>query len=364
MKVLLLITELFNGVGGIKMFNNFLVKALLELGHTLSIVSINDIKHPSSNLNLNLFLPCAHKKTMFVINALKQSLSFRPELILCGHANFSPFCMIINRIFKIPYFTIAHGIDVWNLNGLKFCGLANSSKILSVSNYTKQRILRQLINYPEKDIFILPNTFDSERFKPGPKPDYLMKRWDIKDDEKVILTIARLLKSEKYKGYDKVIITMNDIVKEIPNVKYIVGGSGDDVERIKDLIKNYHWEGKVILTGFIPDEEIVDYYNLCDVFVMPSKKEGFGIVFLEALACGKPVIAGNKDGSIDAVLGGDVGILIDPDNLSAIKQAIINVLKRNCEPRLLDKGYLRKRILNEFGFQKFKERLTTVLSKI
>ena len=144
----------------------------------------------------------------------------------------------------------------------------------------------------------------------------------------------------------------------------LVGGSGDDVERIKDLIRNYHLEGKVILAGYIPDEKVVDYYNLCDVFVMPSKGEGFGIVFLEALACGKPVIAGNKDGSIDAVLGGDVGILIDPDNLSAIKQAIINVLKRNCEPRLLDKGYLRKRILNEFGFQKFKERLTTVLSKI
>jgi len=144
----------------------------------------------------------------------------------------------------------------------------------------------------------------------------------------------------------------------------LVGGSGDDVERIKDLIRNHHLEGKVILAGYIPDEEVVDYYNLCDVFVMPSKGEGFGIVFLEALACGKPVIAGNKDGSIDAALGGDVGILIDPDNLSAIKQAIINILKRNCAPRLLDKEYLRNRILNEFGCGKFKERLRTVLSKI
>lgn len=363
MKILLLVPELFNGTGGIKEFNNFLVKALLELGHTLSIVSINDIKHPSNNLNLNLFFPCARKKTIIVINTLKQSLSLRPDLILCGHVNFSPLCMIINRIFKIPYFTIAYGIDVWNLNGLKLCGLANSSKILSVSNYTKQRILRQLINYPEKDIFILPTTFDLEKFKPGPKPEYLMKKLNIKDDEKVILTIARLSKSEKYKGYDKVIITMNDIVKEIPNVKYIVGGSGDDFERIKDLIRNYHLEGKVILTGFIPDEEIVDYYNLCDVFVMPSKGEGFGIVFLEALACGKPVICGNKDGSVDAVLNGEIGILINPDNVDEIAQAIVKVLKGNVEKKFLDGEYLRKRIIEAYGFDKFKERVKEVIER-
>jgi len=368
MRILLLITELFNGTGGIKAFNNFLVKALLDLGHSLKIVAMNDTKNFSNDLHSNLFTPIGRygflKKIIFIVNALRQVVFFRPELIICGHINFSPLCIVINRLFKIPYFTITHGIEVWSLKRLKLKGLAKSSKILSVSNFTKQKILQQLPNYSEKDIFILPNTFDSERFKPVPKPEYLMKRWNIKNGDKVILTVARLAKSEQYKGYDRVITALNDISNVIPNLKYIIVGSGDDAERIKELIRKHHLEGKVILTGFITDEEIVAYYNLCDVFVMPSKGEGFGIVFLEALACGKPVIAGNKSGSVDAVLKGDVGILVDPDNLTQIKEAIVNVLSGNCDPRLLDKEYLRNRVCSEFGFDKYKERLGTILRGI
>jgi len=128
---------------------------------------------------------------------------------------------------------------------------------------------------------------------------------------------------------------MKEIVKEIPNAKYILGGSGDDVGRIKNLIRDNNLHEKVILTGFIPDEEIVDYYNLCDVFVMASRKEGFGIVFIEALACSKPVIAGNKDGSVDALLNGELGVSVDPDNIEEISRAIIKVLKGEADKRLL-----------------------------
>jgi glycosyltransferase involved in cell wall biosynthesis len=285
--------------------------------------------------------------------------------------------MMINKLFKIPYVTIAHGIDVWNLKGLKLKGLANSFKILSVSNYTKQRILQQLTNYPEKNIFILPDTFAPERFKPAPKPEYLMKRWNIKNGDRVILTIARLSKSEQYKGYDKVLLALSQLLNpststltststfpsQLPNFKYIIGGCGDDMPRIKSLIRKLNLEEYVILPGFIPDEELIDYYNLCDVFVMPSKKEGFGIVFLEALACGKPVICGNKDGSVDAVLGGEVGTLVDPDNIDKIASAIINVLKGDADKRLLNEKYLRKRVIEAYGFDKFKERVRLLMEK-
>jgi glycosyltransferase involved in cell wall biosynthesis len=117
----------------------------------------------------------------------------------------------------------------------------------------------------------------------------------------------------------------------------------------------------VILTGFIPDDELVFYYNLCDCFVMPSKCEGFGMVFLEALACGKPVIAGNKDGSVDAVLDGELGVLVDPDNKDQIKDAIVDILKREVPENLLDGEYLRKRVTQAYGFDKFKERLKGII---
>jgi len=389
-RILFLVPELFNGKGGIQVFNNYLVKALLELGHTLSIVSINDtnpsscIMYPESNSFLTSHLlnitPCARKKPMFVLTTFKQVLSFKPDLILCGHVNFSPLCMMIYRIFKIPYFTFTYGVDVWNLNVLKLIGLKHSKGIVTISKYTNGVILEQLKNYSDDRIFMLYPTIVPERFKPGPKPEYLMKRWNIKKDNKIILTVARLSKTEKYKGYDKVIQSLPQIMKEItpsplmgedkgegeiiPSLKYILVGSGDDLPRIKSLIRELQLEDHVILPGFVSDEEVVDYYNLCDVFVMPSKKEGFGIVFLEALACGKPVICGNKDGSVDAVLNGELGLLVDPDNVDEIAKAIVNVLKGEIDKRLLDGEYLRQRVIEEYGFKRFKQKLKMVIEKL
>lgn len=372
MKILFLVPDLFNGIGGIQIYSNFLVKALTQIGHTLSIVSINDTGIP---VNHTLF-PLPYKfafsgkyrylrKSVFIIDTLKQALSFKPELILCGHVSFSPLCLIISRIFETPYFTITYGIDIWDLDKLKLLGLKYSNKILSISRFTKNKILKQLTDYAEKNIFILPCTFDHDKFTPKPKPEYLMERWKINKDTRILLTVARLSKTEKYKGYDKVIMAMKEIVKEIPDVKYILGGSGDDIYRIKSLIKECGLEGKVILTGFIPDEELCDYYNLCDVFVMPSKKEGFGIVFLEALACGKPVICGSKDGSIDAVCNGELGILVDPDNTGEITSAIMKILKgNNVDKRFFDREYLRKRVIEVYGFDRFKEKVEKVIGSL
>lgn len=96
---------------------------------------------------------------------------------------------------------------------------------------------------------------------------------------------------------------------------------------------------------------------------MPSKKEGFGIVFLEALACGKPVIAGNKDGSGEAVVDGELGLLVDPDDTKEITKAVIKILKGNIAKGLLDGEYLRRRVIEEYGFERFKTKLASFIAE-
>lgn len=91
---------------------------------------------------------------------------------------------------------------------------------------------------------------------------------------------------------------------------------------------------------------------------MPSNREGFGIVFIEALACGKPVIAGNKDGSREAILGGELGIMVDPDDINEIAGAVTKVLRKETAGRLLDGNYLRARVVQEYGLDRFRERIT------
>ena len=139
----------------------------------------------------------------------------------------------------------------------------------------------------------------------------------------------------------------------------MVGGKAqaEELKRIQQTIQQHQVNDQVQLIGFIKDEELTDHYLLADVFVLPSKKEGFGIVFIEAMACGLPVIAGNKDGSVDALMNGELGTLIDPDNEFELLNAIIASLNNETHNPLA----LQQKVVANFGFHQYKQRLKTYL---
>ena len=176
--------------------------------------------------------------------------------------------------------------------------------------------------------------------------------------------MARLASSEKYKGYDEIIRALPKIVSEVPDVAYVIVGEGDDSARISRLVRELGLGERVALTGRVSDAELLDYFNLCDVFAMPSLGEGFGIVFLNALACGKPVVAGDKDASREAVLNGELGILVDPQSEPEIIRAIESVLSGRADKRFFDGRFLRDKVLGVFGFDKFKEWVRILLNEL
>jgi len=364
LRILLLSNELFNNEGGIQVYNRHLIKVLIESGHALNIVSIND-KAVSGNLKYSVqssgnysFL----RKPVFVKNVIKQIVVFKPELIICGHVNFSLLCFILSKFSGLPYITLTYGVEVWGLRRLMALGLKHSRLIVAMSNFTRNKILKQLSSYPKDNICILPGTVDTARFLPGPKSGFLMEKLGLKPDDFVILTVARLAKAEKYKGYDRVILALKGLISSYPGIKYILLGGGDDLERAEKLVKDNGLESNVIFAGSCHQDQLADFYNLCDCFVMPSHGEGFGLVFLEALACGKPVIAGNKDASVEALLGGEIGVLVSPDNLAAIREAIEKVIKRELPENLLNASLLREKVINAFGPERFKERVTEIIA--
>jgi len=114
--------------------------------------------------------------------------------------------------------------------------------------------------------------------------------------------------------------------------------------------------------GSVASELLVDYYNLCDIFIMPSKGEGFGIVFLEAMACGKPVIGGNLDGSTEPLMNGKLGFMVDPDSVSEIIDTI-NLVSGSKEMRT-DPVYLRGKVEEEFGVGSFNKKAAEIFKGI
>jgi glycosyltransferase involved in cell wall biosynthesis len=286
----------------------------------------------------------------------------RPSLVIATHLNFSIAAHWLKRFTGIPYWVVAHGIDAWNIQrpDLK-TALHNADKIIAVSGYTRNRLLKEQNLSPSK-ISLLPNTFDASRFQIAPKPQHLLKRYNLALPQPVILTVARLDSSERYKGYDQILQALPEISRHIPNIHYILVGKGNDQPRIEQLISQLNLQKYVTLTGFVPDDEISDHYNLCDVFAMPSKGEGFGIVYLEALACGKPTLGSNQDGAIDALCHGELGVLVDPDNIDEIAKTLLQILKGIYpHPVIYQPEVLRQKVIDTFGFNRFQETLENLI---
>lgn len=365
--------NIFEFKGGIQTYSLFVLKALQSLYPEQNYRVF--LKHDTAynedfcgSNKLQFYLsgnwPLRLRTLAFASQIVAQGIWQRPNLVIATHLNFTVAAYWLKQFTGIPYWAVAHGVDAWDIEqpGLKKA-LQHADKIISVSNYTRARLLLEQNLEPAK-LSILPNTFDASRFQIAPKPKNLLKRYRITPEDAVILTVARLDDSEQYKGYDKIIQALPEIIRHVPNVRYILVGKGSDRPRIEQLISQLNLQDCVTLTGFIPDDELADHYNLCDVFAMPSKGEGFGIVYLEALACGKPTLGGNQDGAIDALCGGELGALVNPDNLEEIAKTITQILQKTYpNPIMYQPKKLRQKAIEAFGFERFKQTLAELIQK-
>ncbi|HBE31210.1 MAG TPA: glycosyltransferase [Cyanobacteria bacterium UBA11369] len=363
--------DIFEFKGGIQTYSALFLEALQRLypdnyyqvflKHDTRISQAVDFL-PSTRFHFTGDWPLRLRTPIFAAQIVGQGFWQKPNLIIATHLNFTPAAYWLKRLIGIPYWGVAHGVDAWNIQrpGLK-TALQNADRIISVSGYTRDRLLLEQNLDPAK-LSVLPNTFDVRRFHISPKPPYLLKRYNLTAENPVILTVARLDQSEQYKGYDKIIQALPEIKRHVPNLRYILVGKGSDRSRVEQLISQLNLQDCVTLAGFIPDEELGDHYNLCDVFAMPSKGEGFGIVYLEALACGKPTLGGDRDGAIDALCHGELGALVNPDNIEEIAKTIIQILQGIYpHPIMYQPELLRQKVIETFGFDRFKQTLAKLM---
>jgi phosphatidylinositol alpha-1,6-mannosyltransferase len=249
-------------------------------------------------------LAASPNKGMWSARAVSCVAKKRFDILFCGHLNAAPLAHLAARLSRARLWVQVHRIEAWQPRGRFHRSALDGTKLVtSVGRFTKHKLLTWA-KLPPHRVRVLPNTVASGFF-PREKRRDLVEKYAL-DGKRVILTVGRLSPSERYKGHDRVIRALPEVIAQVPDAIYLIAGVGDDELRLQQLAAERGLTGLVVFTGHVPDGELPGYYALADVFAMPSIGEGFGIVWLEAAACGLPFVAGNADGSVDALVEGQI----------------------------------------------------------
>jgi phosphatidylinositol alpha-1,6-mannosyltransferase len=258
----------------------------------------------------------------FYWRVLTQVLSLvkkeRIEVIHCGRCLPEGFIgFLVSKLKGIPYICYIHGEDVETaatsreLSWIVKKALGGASKLIANSQNTANILLNTWHTDPAKTFVVNPGV-DSQQFVPAPENDDIKQSlgWN---DRKVILTVGRL---QERKGHDMLIRALPAIIARHPDVLYAIIGNGDQKAKLQALVEQLQLHGHVMFMTELSDEQMIHCYQQCDVFVLPNRTvgrdiEGFGMVLVEAQACGKPVIAGDSGGTAETMLLGETGFIVD-----------------------------------------------------
>jgi glycosyltransferase involved in cell wall biosynthesis len=333
LRTLMLLTDGFGGVGGIAKFNRDFLQALDASPFVQRVQALPRLIPEPINKQI---IPeavvydrrAAGGKSAFMRRvAAHLCRASRIDMVICAHINLLPAAWLLARLRGARLALIIHGIDAWEPSrNLLTRRLARTvDAFISVSRLSAERFSRWS-NVPMERAFILPNCVDLDHFRPQQRDMTLMMRYGLQSS-RVILTMGRLASQERYKGFDEVIDVMPLLLKQFPNLKYLIVGDGPDRARLEAKASALGLSDRVIFTGYISESEKVAHYNLADAYVMPSMGEGFGIVLIEAVACGVPVVGSKADGSREALLDGRLGRLVDPKKPDELLHAVTSVLE-------------------------------------
>lgn len=334
MKILLLTTDAYGGHGGIALYNRDLAEALADMPDVAEVVVIpRNMPLPSERIphKVRFMTSALGGKARYVRTALQLARE-RYDLVICGHINLLPLAVLLNVYIRAPLVLMAYGIDVWQSPfALARQWLKKTAAVWSISAITRDR-MNAWAGLPEDQYALLPNAIHLQRYHQKEKSPALLERYQL-GGSKVIMTLARLPGAERYKGVDEVLEVLPALLEKIPNLKYLVAGDGDDRPRLQAKAQSLGVADQVVFTGMVKEADKADLFRLADVFVMPGRGEGFGFVFLEALACGIPVVGSKLDGSREALRDGLLGELVDPANPECIQRGILQALaKPKCIP--------------------------------
>jgi len=301
---------------------------------------------------LGMFAPSALADTSRLTRGIAR-LSVDRTVVYCGRALPEGSAAWLNSLIsRTPYACWTHGEELpiaatsrelsWLLRRVH-----RGAAALIANSHNTARLLEALGNPPEK-IHVVHPAVDTERFKPQLPGSVDLHRQLVRDDELLLLSVGRL---QARKGHDLVLKALAGLPADAPKIRYVVTGSGDDGPRLQALTSELGLTKQVDFVGVIPHDALPTYYAAADIFVHPNRVEagdfeGFGMVFLEAAACGKPVIGGRSGGVPEAVEDGATGLLVGGNDHEELRSAILRLASASLRARFGSAA--RQRVLAHF----------------
>jgi len=353
------------GVGGIQRYTATLIRALKDLlgDESVRCVALPEMANGSRHGRFSAGL-----KLRFGWQAAWEATRWRPDLIICTHLALGPVGQLLSNLRRRPYWIVVYGIEAWAvLPWWKRGALRQADHVIAISAFSREQVVNRH-QIDGKRISSLPCTLDenllrSELTKPGTFARFAEGR-------RLVLTVGRMAASERYKGHDVALRALPSVLVKIPNLTYLIVGDGDDRPRLEGLVQELGLTQHAVFTGEVTESELAALYNRSEVFLLPArtviddhnpKGEGFGIVFLEAMAFGKPVIGPNYGAPVELIRHGEFGLLVDPEDPAAVADALIQLLSAPEEAKSM--GELASRwVRQEYSFASLCRRLGELLA--
>jgi len=357
-----------SSAGGIQRYTASLIRALRDLlgDRNVRCLAIPDTANGNGHGRFSAGL-----KLRFGSQALREAARWSPDLIICTHLALGPIGWLLASLRRRPHWIVAHGIEAWaSLPHGKRGALRQADRVIVTSAFSREQVVKRHQIAGER-IASLPCTLDDTLLSVEPARNgsfgLISDRQSV--NRRIALTVARMAASERYKGHDVVLRALPSVVAKVPDLIYVVVGDGDDRPRLESLAKQLGLREHVVFTGQVSDSELAAFYQRSEVFVLPArtvvdehnpKGEGFGIVFLEAMAFGKPVIGPNYGAPAEIIRHGETGLLVDPEDATSVAEGLLKLLTNPGQAREMGKAG-SEWVREHYSYASFRERLGEIL---
>lgn len=262
------------------------------------------------------------------------------------------------RFFGIPYILYVHGEEIttrYNAGSFGFgreAALRAADAVIAVSRFTRTTLIEQMGVAPER-VCLIENGVDTTRFSPGPDDAGFRRKFGL-EGKRLVVGVGRLVHR---KGFDHTILAWPAVHRAHPDAQLVIVGDGPQRAELEALAQASGVAESITFAGSVSDGELVAAYRSADLFVMPNRTlpdgdtEGFGLVFLEANACGRAVVGGRAGGAVEAVRDGESGVLVDGEKIDEIAAAIGAILGDDALRRRLEAGGFKHAQLNSWAIR-------------